>query len=93
MGGRELGVGGKTLPASKPVSTICYAGAMTRAAKKITLNVPEDLLLDAQKMTGLGITETVVLGLEELRRRKKRHALLALRGKVDFDLDLTKTRR
>jgi hypothetical protein len=66
---------------------------MRKAAKKITLNVPEELLLAAQQTTGLGITETVVLGLEELRRRKKRLGLLALRGTVDFDLDLKKTRR
>lgn len=67
--------------------------AMKSAAKKITLNVPEKVLAEAQKATGLGITETVVLGLEELRRRKQRLALLSLRGKVSFDLDLKKTRQ
>lgn len=62
-------------------------------AKKITANIPAKLLARAQQMTGLGITETLVAGLEELERSKKRSALRALRGKVRFELDLERTRR
>jgi hypothetical protein len=63
------------------------------AVKKITANLPARLLEQAQEATGLGITETLVAGLEELERARKRSALRMLRGKVRFELDLAKTRR
>jgi hypothetical protein len=63
------------------------------AVKKITANIPAKLLERAQDVTGLGITETLVAGLEELERSRKRSALRMLRGKVRFELDLDKTRR
>jgi hypothetical protein len=66
---------------------------MAEPIKKITANLPAKLLERAQATTGLGITETLVAGLEELERSRKRSALRALRGKVRFDLDLEKTRR
>jgi hypothetical protein len=62
-------------------------------AKKITANIPAKLLARAQQVTGLGITETLVAGLEELERSQKRSALRALRGRVRFELDLERTRR
>ena len=55
--------------------------------KKITANIPAKLLERAQEATGLGITETLVAGLEELERSRKRSALRLLRGKVRIDLD------
>lgn len=66
---------------------------MGEPVKKITANIPAKLLERAQEATGLGITETLVAGLEELERSRKRSALRLLRGKVRFDLDLQKTRR
>jgi hypothetical protein len=66
---------------------------MGDAVKKITANIPAKLLEQAQEATGLGITETLVAGLEELERARKRSALRMLRGKVRFELDLAKTRR
>jgi hypothetical protein len=65
---------------------------MSEAVKKITANIPAKLLQQAQQSTGLGITETLVAGLEELERSRKRSALRMLRGKVRFALDLHKTR-
>jgi hypothetical protein len=65
---------------------------MGDAVKKITANIPAELLARAQGVTGLGITETLVAGLEELQRSRKRSALRMLRGKVRFELDLAKTR-
>lgn len=70
-----------------------YADAMAEPIKKITANLPAKLLERAQATTGLGITETLVAGLEELERSRKRSALRALRGKVRFELDVEKTRR
>jgi Arc/MetJ family transcription regulator len=66
---------------------------MIAAARKVTVNLPADLLADAQRITGLGITPTLVEALEELQRREKRSALRRLRGKVGFELDLEGTRR
>lgn len=66
---------------------------MGEAVKKVTANIPKELLERAQEATGLGITETLIMGLEELRRSRKRSALRDLRGKVGFDLDLRQTRR
>ena len=66
---------------------------MGEAVKKITANLPAKLLERAQGTTGLGITETLIAGLEELERSRKRSALRLLRGKLRFELDLEKTRR
>ncbi len=62
-------------------------------AQKITLSVPQDLLASARRVTGRGVTATVVEALRELERRGQRSALRKLRGKVDFKLDLKSTRR
>jgi hypothetical protein len=61
--------------------------------RKITANIPEDILTNAQRLTGKGITLTLVEGLKALDRGARRSALRRLRGKVAFDLDLERTRR
>ena len=66
---------------------------MGEAVKKITASIPAKLLARAQDTTGLGITETLILGLEEIERAHKRSALRALRGRVKFELNFEKTRR
>jgi hypothetical protein len=66
---------------------------MKRRLRKITVNVPAETLENATRITGKGVTPTIIEGLEELERRAKRSALRALRGKVRFDLDLAATRR
>jgi len=66
---------------------------VAESTKKITANIPAKLLERARATTGLGITETLVAGLEELERSRKRSALRMLRGKVRFELQLEKTRR
>jgi len=66
---------------------------MSRRTRKITVNVPVRVLDNAVRVTGKGVTMTVIEGLEELDRRAKRSALRALRGKVRFELNLEDTRR
>lgn len=66
---------------------------MSTPAKKVTVNLPEETLSRAMKITGKGITETLVEGLRELERRQSRTTLRKLRGKIHFDLDLDRTRR
>jgi hypothetical protein len=63
------------------------------ALRKITANIPADILTNAQRVTGKGITLTLVEGLKALDRGARRSALRRLRGKVAFDLDLDRTRR
>ena len=62
--------------------------SMGDAVRKVTINVPVKVLERAQKATGKGITATVLEGLNELTRRQKRSALRALRGNVEFELNL-----
>lgn len=66
---------------------------MNQAARKVTVNLPPTLLDEATRITGKGITATLVEGLLELLRRQKRSALQGLRGKVRLELDVEKTRR
>lgn len=64
---------------------------MTRA-KRITANLPEDLLLEAMEVTKKGITETLVEGLQRVRRARAYAKGLALRGKLDLRIDLERSR-
>ncbi len=61
--------------------------------RKVTANIPEDILENAQRLTGKGVTLTLVEGLKALDRDAHLSALRRLRGKVRFDLDLDRTRR
>jgi len=61
--------------------------------KKVTVNLPEQTLVNATRITGKGITPTIIEGLHELERKRNRSALRALKGRVRFELDLEKTRR
>ena len=54
--------------------------------RKITVQVPEDVLEKAQAYTGEGVTETVRTALKKLASIKAQHELLKLRGKVKFSL-------
>jgi len=66
---------------------------MNDRLKKVTVNLPARTLENAIKITGKGITPTIVEGLHELERRAKRSALRALKGRIRFALDLEETRR
>jgi hypothetical protein len=57
-------------------------------AKKITIQIPGNLLRKAQRATGLGITPTVRQGLELLAASESYEKLRRLRGKVKFSIDL-----
>jgi hypothetical protein len=56
--------------------------------RKITVFVPAKLLASAQDYTAKGVSETVREGLERLARQHSNELLLALRGKVKFDVSL-----
>jgi hypothetical protein len=52
--------------------------------RKITVEIPADLLAAAQAESGAGVTETVRQGLTVLKQKQAFRELLALRGKVRF---------
>jgi hypothetical protein len=53
-------------------------------ARKITVEVPEDLLEKAQLASGVGITQTVRTGLQLVAASGAYASLRQLRGKVRF---------
>ena len=57
-------------------------------ARKITIEVPPDLLDKAQKATGAGITQTVRTGLQLVAASQAYARLRQLRGKVRFSRTL-----
>ena len=60
--------------------------------RRITANLDADLLRKACSVTGEGITETLALGLEMVRRSAAASRARALRGKLRLDLDLEGSR-
>jgi hypothetical protein len=58
------------------------------ANRKITLELPEDLVQKAQQCTGEGITATIRRGLELLAASTAYTELHKLRGKVKFSIKL-----
>ena len=61
---------------------------------RITLDLPVELLEEAQDLLGLeSSTDTVVLALRELVRRKRIDELRALLGAVTLDVDTAVSRR
>ena len=62
------------------------------AIRKITVHVPGDLLKDAQKSSGQGVTETVRQGLRLVAAGQTYRRLAALRGAVKFSVDLRRLR-
>jgi len=57
-------------------------------ARKITVEVPVDLLEKAQQASGAGITQTVRTGLQLLAASEAYARLRQLRGKVRFSRTL-----
>jgi Arc/MetJ-type ribon-helix-helix transcriptional regulator len=53
-------------------------------AKKITVEVPEDILRSAQAQTGKGISETVRRGLTLLAAAQSYKQLREMKGKIKF---------
>ncbi len=65
---------------------------MMRTTKRTTANLSEDLLLDARSVTKKGITETLIYGLELVKRTGAYGKAQRLRGKLSLDIDLKKSR-
>lgn len=53
-------------------------------SRKITIEVPQELLKKAQRASGAGITQTIRTGLELLAASEAYASLLTWKGKVRF---------
>jgi len=58
---------------------------------RATLNIPDDLLAEVQKITGeKSKTKAITIAMREYIRQKRIKELIALRGKVQIDYDWEK---
>lgn len=55
--------------------------------RRVTANLPVELLEDACRATGLGITETLLEGLERVRRSGAASKARRLKGKLTLTVD------
>lgn len=62
------------------------------AVKRVTVNLPAELLAEAEAVSGQGITATIVEGLRLVARRRAYARALALKGKLQLDVDLEVSR-
>lgn len=58
-------------------------------ARKITVEVPQELLEKAQRASGTGVTQTVRAGLQLVAASRTYARLRKLRGKVRFSRSVT----
>jgi Arc/MetJ family transcription regulator len=61
---------------------------------RTTLDLPESLIEEARRLLGFkSKTDTVVLSLQELIRRRRIEELKSMMGHVRLELDLSESRR
>jgi hypothetical protein len=60
--------------------------------RRVTANLPVELLESACGVTGEGITETLIRGLAMVRRASAAAKARSLRGKLRLDVDLEVSR-
>ncbi len=65
---------------------------MATKLKKITLEVPDDVLRRATAVTGQGITPTIRKGLELVAASGAYAQLRSLKGKIKFKVKLSELR-
>jgi hypothetical protein len=64
-------------------------GDIMNTARKITVEVPLELLEKAQRASGTGVTQTVRTGLQLVAASRTYARLRKLRGKVRFSRSVT----
>ncbi|HZF12515.1 MAG TPA: type II toxin-antitoxin system VapB family antitoxin [Thermoanaerobaculia bacterium] len=61
---------------------------------RTTLDIPEPLIEEARRLLGFkSKTDTVILSLQELIRRKRIEELKAMMGNVRLEIDIAASRR
>ena len=63
-----------------------------RGLRRITANLPDDLLEEAMEACGKGITETLTEGLRLVKRARAHRKAMQLKGKIQLDIDLEGSR-
>ena len=71
--------------------TVVSIAVMTKG-RRVTANLPGQLLEEAMEVTGKGITGTLVEGLRLVRRARAYKKAMAPRGKVKLSIDLDASR-
>lgn len=61
--------------------------------KKISTNIPEQLLKKACSLTNLNQTDALIAGLKELIAQYEREAVVDMKGKIKIDLNLDEIRQ
>lgn len=61
-------------------------------SRRTILNLPEELLSEAQAVTGENITKNVIKGLNLVKKSKAFGQAQALRGKLDLKIDIKTSR-
>ncbi|OGQ88641.1 MAG: hypothetical protein A2289_17035 [Deltaproteobacteria bacterium RIFOXYA12_FULL_58_15] len=61
-------------------------------SRRITANLPPKLLEEACAATGKGITDTLIFGLELVRRSRAASKAQALKGRLRINVDLELSR-
>ncbi len=60
---------------------------------RTTLDIPEDLIIEAMKTTQINTkTKVIITALEELIRKSRMSELKEFKGKVDLDIDMNAIR-
>ena len=61
---------------------------------RTTLDIPSEIMEEAQKLLGFkSKTDTVIVSLRDLIRRRRIDELKTLMGRVQLDIDIPKSRR
>jgi len=63
-----------------------------RKIRRVTANLPGDLLEEACKVSGAGVTETLTQGLSLVKRGAALVKASRLRGRLKLDIDLQVSR-
>ena len=71
--------------------TVVSIAVMT-TGRRVTANLPGQLLEEAMEVTGKGITGTLVEGLRLVRRARAYKKAMAPRGKVKLSIELDASR-
>ena len=66
--------------------------ARMNATRRVTANLPVELLKKACEASGQGITETLARGLELVRRTAAAGKAARLKGRLKLDIDLEESR-